>query len=82
MYRLTLIMTIATALGPPAAHADDFFVSNNPQVTITTEFESRVWLEFLGKEIKSSQNSETTIYNANHDFEKAKELLPKIQLTQ
>jgi hypothetical protein len=56
--------------------------SNNPKVTIASEFEARVWLEFLRKEIQTAQDSETAIYNANRDFEKARELLPKIQETK
>ncbi|HZC58374.1 MAG TPA: hypothetical protein VE154_00180 [Chthoniobacterales bacterium] len=82
MRKLTLIMTIAAGLFAATAHAGDFFTSNNPKVTIATEFEARVWLEFLRKEIQTSQDSETAIYNANRDFEKARELLPKIQETK
>jgi hypothetical protein len=82
MLKMTLIMTIAAGLFAAAARADDFFTSNNPKVTISTEFETRVWLEFLRKEIQNSQDSETAVYNANRDFEKARELLPKIQETK
>jgi hypothetical protein len=82
MRKLTLIMTIAAGLFATTAGAGDFFTSNNPKVTIANEFEARVWLEFLHKETQTSQDSETAIYNANRDFEKARELLPKIQETK